>query len=809
MESLWQDIRFGLRTLRKSPAFALVAIAALALGIGANTAIFSIVNGVMLRPLPFPEPDRLMDIYHVYPGLGLNHVTVSPVTLDFYRKNQRSFESIGAFSGWRAPANLTGSGEPQRIRSISVAGEFFRTMGVNPVAGRYITAEDDQPGHSRVVVLGNGLWKRLFAGDPAMVGKTITLDGNNYDVIGIMPASFDYPSKTDLWIPMGMTPQEWQQGVEYMNVVGRLKPGVSQKQAKAEMTQLTAALRSAYPKDFEGDTSGWRVDTQPLSELIRGDLRPALLVLLAAVGCVLLIACVNVANLLLARATARHREIATRAAIGARRLRIVRQLVTESMVLWLAGGLAGLLLGYIAVAVLLSLLPIELPTFIKINVDPTVMTFTLLLALITGVLFGLVPAWRLSSPDLIDALKEGRGPVAGSHSRVRDSLVVGEMALAVLLLVAAGLMIRSFVKYQGARIGFDPDHVLTFMAALPEQKYKTPAQSRAFFREAEQRLKTIPGVERVGMVSTLPLIGSGWMNSYTIQGKQLRPQPHSYFALASPDYFQSLRIDLIRGRLFRDSDVEDAPLVVLIDDKAVKMYFGNEDPIGQHISMDNDPATKKPRWREIVGVVGSVKHTANIRDDPKGQVYLPYTQLAAPPEMMFAIRTSGDPNAIVASARAKIREVDSEQPIFEVSTMDKIRDENIAAPRFNTILLGIFGGLALVLAAVGIYGVLSYTVTQRTHEIGLRMALGASQANVLGIVMKHAARLAAIGLGIGLAAALVATRLLSSLLFHVSRTDPATYAAIVTVLGTVALLASYAPARRAAKVDPMIALRNA
>ena len=808
MESLWQDIRFGLRTLRKAPGFAIVAIAALALGIGANTAIFSVVNGVMLRPLPFPEPSRLMDIYHVYPGMGLAHVTVSPITLDFYRKNQKSFESLGAFSGWRAPANLTGSGEPQRVRSISVAGEFFRTMGTNPAIGRFITAEDDRPGHSRVVVLSDGIWKRLFAGDPGIVGKTITLDGSNYEVIGIMPPSFDYPSKTDLWVPMGMTPEQWQRGTEYMTVVGRLKPGISPKQAKAEMTKLTAALREAYAKEFEGDTSGWRVDTQPLSELIRGDLRPALLVLLGAVGCVLLIACVNTANLLLARATARQREIATRAALGARRLRIVRQLVVESMVLWLAGGLVGLMVGYAAVALLLSLLPIQLPTFIKVTIDPTVMSFTLLLSFITGVLFGLIPALRLSKPDLIGTLKEGRGSAGTSHARLRDAFVVGEMAIAVLLLVSAGLMVRSFVKYQGARIGFDPDHVLTFMAALPEQKYKAPVQARAFFREAEPRLKTIPGVEHVGIVGTLPLIGTGWMNSYVIQGKQLRPQPHSYFTVASAEYFQSLNIELERGRVFRDSDVESSPLVALIDDKAAKMYFGSEDPIGQHLSIDNDPATKQPRWREIVGVVGSVKHTANIGDDPKGQVYLPYTQQAGPPMMMFAIRTAGDPNAIVSSARAKIREVDPEQPIFEVSSMDKIRDENIAAPRFNTVLLSIFGGLALALAAVGIYGVLSYTVTQRTHEIGLRMALGASRVTVIGMVLKHAATLAAIGLGIGLAAALFATRLLRSLLFHVGSTDPLTYTAIIAILWAVALLASYAPAHRAANVDPMVALRN-
>jgi putative ABC transport system permease protein len=807
MESLWQDIRFGVRMLWKAPGFTVVAIAALALGIGANTAIFSVVNAVILRPLPFPEPARLMDIYHVYPKIGLNHVTVSPVTLDFYRKNQKSFESLGAYSGYRAPANLTGSGEPQRVRSVGVAIDFFKTLGVNAAMGRYITSDDDQPGRNRVVVLGNGMWKRLFASDPSIVGKTITLDGTNYEVTGVMPGEFDYPSKTDLWVPFGLSSEQWQDGVEYLTAIGRLKAGVTLQRGKEEMKQLTTAFRDANAASFNGDTSGWRVDAQPLSELVKGDLRPALLVLLAAVGCVLLIACVNIANLLLARATVRQKEIATRVAIGATRIRMIRQLLTESVLLALAGGLVGLGLGYLGVSVLLSLLPIELPTFIHIGVNAAVMAFTLVVALFTGVLFGLAPAWQISSPRLVDTLKEGRSSVTAGHHRLRNLLVIGEMALAVLLLVAAGLMIRSFVRYQAASIGFNPDHVLTFMLDLPKQKYKEEVQRRAFFQQVEEGLRALPGVEQVGGVSTLPLIGTGWMSSYTIEGKQIRPQPHSHFATTTPGYLKALQLRLIRGRWFTDSDAAGAPRVAVIDDKAAKTHFQLEDPVGHRIQNGRDPVTKQPFSYEIVGVVGSVKHGTNVQDEPKGQVYLSAAQLPSP-DMMYAVRTSGDPAAIAASVRAKIRQIDSEQPIFEVKTMENIREENIASPKFNSVLLGVFGGLALVLAAIGIYGVLSYTVTQRTYEIGLRMALGASQANVLKMVITQALKLTGLGIVLGVVGALIATRALTSMLFHISRTDPVTYVSIAAILGGVALLASYMPARRATQVDPMAALRN-
>ena len=806
MESFWQDVRYGIRMLWKSPAFSAVAVIALALGIGANTAIFSVVNAVLLRALPFPEATRLVDIYHSYPNIGLNHATVSPVGLDFYVKNAKSFENVGAFTSYRAPSNLTGSGEPQRLRAVTVTGQFFPALAVSPLLGRTIGVSDDQPGTNRVAVLSYGLWKRQFASDPAIVGKSITMDGSNYDVVGVMPSSFDFPSQAEIWLPMALTPQQWQQQAEFLTVVGRLKPGVSLQQARAEMRQLTADVRRVYAKEFEGDTSGWHVDAQPLSEAVRGDLRPALLVLLAAVGCVLLIACVNVANLLLARASARQREIATRLAIGATRTRIIRQLLTESTVLAIAGGLVGLALAAGGVGALMALLPIDLPSYIHVNVDGQVAAFTLALAIATGLLFGIAPAWRISSPQLLESLKEGRSSVGATHHGLRDTLVVGEMALAVLLLIAAGLMVRSFMRFQSARFGFDPEHVLTFTVNLPAQKYGDPVRVRSFLQQAEQKLQTLPGVQAAGMVSTLPLTGSGWTNSYTIVGRDIRPAPHSYFAGVSQGYFTAMRIQLVRGRVISDNDGPGSPLVAVIDDRAAHQYFGDQNPVGQHISV-GVPGDKNPQVREIVGVVGAVKHSPGVAEDTKGQVYIPYTQLALP-GTNFVVRTTGDPAAIASAARSQIRDIDPEQPVYDLKTMEDIRSESMAQPRFSTVLLGIFGGLALVLAAVGIYGVLSYTVTQRTHEIGLRMALGATQASVLRLVLNRAMKLAAIGMAAGVVAALIATRALSSLLFHISRTDPVTYVGIAAILGFVALLASYLPARRATRVDPMVALRN-
>jgi putative ABC transport system permease protein len=806
LESFWQDVRYGIRMLWKAPAFTVVAVLALALGIGANTAIFSVVNAVLIRPLPFPQSSRLLDIYHSYPKIGLMHASVSPLGLDFYLKNAKSFESMGGFTSYRAPANLTGSGEPQRLQSITVTGQFFHTLGISPMLGRAIGPADDQPGSNRVVVLGYALWKKQFAGDVSVVGKTITLDGANYTVIGVMPASFDYPSETDLWVPMAMTPEQWQEKSEFLTVVGRLKPGVSVEQARAEMAQLSAAVRRQYAKEFEGDTSGWHVDAQPLSESLRGDLRPALLVLLAAVGCVLLIACVNTANLLLARATSRQKEMATRVAIGATRRRIIRQLLTESTVLALAGGTAGLALGNAGVGLLMAMLPVDLPTYVKVTVDAKVTAFTFLLAIVTGLLFGIAPAWRISSPELLETLKEGRSSVGASHYRLRDFLVIGETALAVLLLVGAGLMIRSFVRFQSAQFGMDTHNVLTFAVSLPVQRYNDPARIRSFLQQANEKLQSLPGVEAAGMTTTPPLTGSGWTNSYTIEGKDIRPAPHSYFAVVSPGYFQALKIALVRGRFFSDSDGPDSPPTAVIDERAARMYFGDENPIGQHIVVTT-PGNKQPSPREIVGVVGAVKHTEGVEEDTKGEVYLPYTQVTIP-GTVFLVRTIGDPLAIGAAAREQIRDIDPEEPVFEMKTMDDIRSKAMAQPRFSTVLLGIFGGLALVLAAVGIYGVLSYTVTQRTHEIGLRMALGASQHSVLRMVLGRALKLAALGIGAGVVAALVGTRALSTLLYQVRQTDPLTYIAIAAVLAAVALLASYLPARRATRVDPMVALRN-
>ena len=801
METLLHDLRYGFRMLRKTPGFTAVAVLTLALGIGANTAIFSVVNAALLRSMPFPEAGRLMMLFHAYPKLNLPRATVSPTGFDYYRQNVQSFENLGAFSGWHSPQNLTGTGNPERVRAVSVTGSLFAVMGVQPLLGRTVSPADDQPGANRVAVLSYSLWQQRFGGDRNLVGREITLDGNNFTVIGVMPPGFDYPHTAQLWVPIAFTPQQLKDETEFLNVVGRLKPGVTPEQAEAEMGKVSAELLRLFP---EGNSVGWHVIAVPFREVAVGDIRPALLVLLGAVGCVLLIACANVANLLLARAAGRQKEIAIRSAMGASRLRVVRQLLTEGVLLSLFGGGLGLLIGYWGIDLLPTLIPTDQTlAFLKIDIDRNVLLFTLAVAVVTGLVFASAPAIQSARAAISATLKEGgRTSFAPGHHRFRTGLVIAETALALVLLIAAGLMIRSFLRIQQSSPGFDPQQVLTFQISLPATKYKDDRRISGFFQQLSQRLSALPGVKAVGMTSMLPL-SSNWTNSFMIDGRNLSPGPHAHVATASPEYLRTMGIPLVKGRFFANSDTADAPKVVVIDDTLVRAYWPGEDPVGKRIRLTSDPPST---WREVVGVVARVKHTDPLSQETKGQIYIPYLQLAMP-MMGVAVRATGDPAMLAGAIRSQVLEIDSEQPIAEVKTMEAMLDEFVAQPRFNMALLAIFAGLALVLAAVGTYGVMAYSVTQRTHEIGLRMALGARSEDVLRLVLVQAIRMAGVGLGIGLAGAFIATRVLATMLYGVRSTDPLTFIVISLLLGAVAVTASYVPARRATKVDPMVALR--
>ncbi len=807
MENFLQDARYGFRMLLKSPAFTLVAVLTLALGIGANTAIFTVVNAVLLRQMPFSDPNRLMAVYHSYPSINLLHASVDPASWDYYRKNVKSFESMAAYSGFRAPQNLTGNGDPQRVRTVVATGDYFKVLGVTPMMGRTFTAQDDYPG-SRQAVLGYGLWKERFGSDPNILNREIALDGMNYTVIGVMPNGFDFPQKAELWVPIGLTAEQMKPGgAEFMEVVGRLRPGVSPDMAVAEFTKVTQEIRRQRPDDNDG----FEIRTEPLQQLIVGDFRKPLWVLLGAVTLVLLIACVNIANLLLARATIRQRELSIRAALGGSRGRIVGQLLTEGVILALLGGGLGLAFAYWGVDVLLSLVPVQLPSYIHVTMDPKVLAFTFGISVASGLLFGIVPALHVTGSGLNETLKEGGRTNAPGRHNSRRALVVSEIALAMVLLVGAGLLIKSFVHILKADPGFNTQHTLKADLSLPETKYKDPAKMKALFRDLSERLRNIPGASAAGLVSTPPL-NTGWTNTFFLRNhSELKPEPHGYIALTTQGYAAAMQIPLKRGRFIQDSDTSESAPVAVIDENAAKMYWKNEDPIGKEISVAgegaiNGEADAKPVWRRIVGVVGSVKHRSALEEETKGQIYIPYQQFAIP-MATIVVRAAGDPAALASQIREQVMQVDRELPVYEVQTMTERYDEFVAQPRFNMFLLAIFAGLALLLAAVGIYAVMSYSVTQLTHEIGVRMALGAKQSDVLGMILKQAGRMAAIGLGIGVVGALLAARVLQSLLFGVRSHDATTFLSIGGLLAAVALLASFLPALRATRVDPMVALR--
>ncbi|MCI0339295.1 MAG: ABC transporter permease [Acidobacteria bacterium] len=813
MNTLWQDLRYGARMLFKNPGFTLVAVIALALGIGANTAIFSVVNSVLLRPLNYRDSDRLVQLNHNYPKLDLK-ASVSASGYTHYRDNNKSFENLGACTFW--PVNLTGSGDPERLTGMTVSHTFFPTLGVEAAKGRIFTPDEDQPGRNHVVVLSDNLWQRRFAADQNIIGKTLTLSGENYTVVGVMPPDFQFGSEMgqviDIYSPIAFTPQQldvrrWRN--EFLIVIGRLKPNVTLGQAQVEMDTIAANVRQQY---FGGgdanDPSSWGLLLRSLREIVVGDIRPALLVLMSAVGFVLLIACANVANLLLARAAVRQKEIAIRTALGAGRWRVVRQLLTESVLLALIGGLLGVLLAYWGIGLLLSLNENLIPRANEVGIDGRVLAFTFAVALLTGLLFGLVPALQVSKTDLHETLKEGgRSGVAHTRRWLRSSLVVFEVMSAIVLLIGAGLLIKSFRRVQEVNPGFNPNNLLVMQVSLPNTRYREPVQVDGFFQKILTEAAALPGVKSAGLSSTVPMSGGGSSGSFNIEGRTVPPgqmAPWGNRWAAGASYFQTMNIPLIRGRYFDDRDVIGAPGVAIIDETMARKFWPNEDPIGRRITFERDPQGNT-LWREIVGIVGHVKQRGLDGESPV-QYYYPHRQ--RPSSSVFLVaRTVSEPQNMTGAVRGVIQSADKELPVFRVTTMERMVADSNSQRRFSTILLSVFALVALILASVGLFGVMSYTVAQRTHEIGIRMALGASKANVLKLVVNQGLILTMIGVVFGLAAAFGLTRLMSTLLFGVRATDPLTFALLPFVLALVALLACYIPARRATKVDPMVALR--
>jgi len=814
MHTLWQDIRYGMHTLLKSPGFTLVAVVALALGIGANTAIFSVVNAVLLRPLPYKNPERLVMMWQTNLRQGIGQDSVAAPNFLDWREQSQSFEHMAAYRG--QSFNLTVGDKPEQLPGAVVSASFFQVLGVKAALGRIPQTEVDQPGGNLVAVLSHGLWQRHFGADPNLIGKPLTLNGESFTAVGIMPPGFKYPlDDTEVWalskrmvpeLPItipGIDDPLTLRGATYLKVIARLKPGVSLTQAQAEMATVSHRL-----EQYE-DNEGVGVKIIPLQEQLVGDSRLGLLVLLGVVGFVLAVACANVANLLLARAAVRQKEIAIRHALGASRWRLARQLLTESVLLSVIGGVLGLVLAWWGIDLLMASIPEEIPRVKEVSLDPYVLGFTFAVSVLTGLLFGLAPALGASKPDLNSALKEGARTSTESirRNRVRSLLVVSEVALALVLLVGAGLMMQSFLRLSEVNPGFNPENLVTAEFWLPQFKYPEDGQQAAFYTKLLERVAQLPGVSSSAAISVLPLTGSDVSTSPQIEG---RPEPDEgersevQLRSVSPSYFRTMGIPLLQGRDFTTRDDEDAPGVAVISEAGARRLFGSKDAaMGERLDYVGD--TENPTWSEIVGVVGDV-HESGLDQEAAAEVYVPYRQL--PSAFMYVVtRSALDPTSLTNAIRREVQAIDKDQPILEARTMNERIAESIAARRFSMLLFAVFAGIALVLAVVGIYGVMSYSVARRTHEIGIRMALGAGRGGVLRLVVGQGMILAAVGISIGLTAAFALTRVMSSLFYGVSATDPVTFIGVAMLLTIAALLACYIPARRATKVDPMVALR--
>ena len=800
METLLQDIRYAWRSLSKSPGFTSIALLTLVLGIGANTAIFTVVNGVLLRPLPYDNSDRIVQVYDQNPERGTTYGPFSPQDFEDLKRNNNAYETLAAYDYYASLTgmNLVGSGEPLRVETAYVSDGFFQTFGVSAALGRVLLPEENIVGRDKVVVLSDGLWRRRFGSDAGIIGQKITLEDKPFTIIGVMPRSFEFPAReVEVWAPLSLVSDDMvphRRAIRWLSVIGRIKPGQTVQSATSGTTVILRQLEQQYPDD----NKGWGPSIlRPLEDVLVGNVRPALLVLLAAVGLVLLIACANLANLLLARGTARSREIAVRVALGAQRSRLIRQLLTESIVLSLIAGVISLVIAISGTKSLIALGASTIPRTQSIHVDGSVIVFSFVVSVITGILFGLLPAVKVTALNFYDALKQGGRGFSSGGNRLREALVVAEMAVAAMLLVGSGLVLKSLWKLVNVDPGFDAQPVLALRISIPKSKYANDQQEVNYRNRLMQSIASVPGVVAVGGSKTMLLKGGGEPYEFTLQGPKgpVDVRPRAGVFMITSDYFRALGIALLRGRSFNETEKSG---VVVINQATAQQYWPGEDPVGKSIALGKYPF-------EIVGIVENV-HNDGLTAEAATAIYVPINIFQRSNLNIF-VRAAVPPLSLVNAVQRAIWSVDKDQPITDIAPLNQKVAATTSQPRFFTLLLGIFGALAVMLAAIGAYGVLAYMVRQRTNELGIRMALGAQPSDLRTMVLAQGCKVALVGLVIGVVGALLTTRLLSSLLFGVTARDPFTFVAAGLVLSTVALLACYLPARRATKVDPMVALR--
>jgi len=807
-------MRYGARMLLKSPGFTVVAVLTLALGIGANTAIFSVVNFVLLRPLEYANPDQLVMVWERNTKKGWNESPTSFADFVDFRDNAKSVELV-AFTDTNF--NLTGGDQPERVAGLRVSANLFSLLGVNPARGRWFAPGEDKPGAGHVLILSYGLWQRSFGGNSNLVNRTVQLNGQSYTVVGVMPPTFKFPpafsatttseeliSNADLWVPLTTDDVPLIRNIRNLKMIGRLKAGVAPQQAQAEINSIASRLAREYPDV----NAGLESVVIPLHEQIVGDVREALLILLGAVVLVLLIACANIANLLLSKATARHKEIAIRTALGANRGRLLRQLLTESTLLGLLGGGFGFLVAYAGSKTLVSFGSFSIPQLTDFSFDMKVPLFALVVSLLTSLIFGLAPAIDASNPNLNEALKEGGRSSSGgaTRARLRNALVITEVALAVVLVTASGLMLRSFVRLQGTSSGLNPHNLITLELELPDVRYHAAQQQTLFQQQLLQRVASLPGVQNAATVDNLPFSGNAFNTSFTIEGRPTGPTtetPRAYYRVISPDYFPAIGIELHKGNQFTDRDTAEQPGVAIVNETAAQRYWPGVDPLGKRIKRGR-PESKNP-WLTVIGIVSGSRQLS-LKEGSQPEIYVPYLQN---PGLTFTLvaRTASDPRSLTGALRKEVLSADREIPAVNIKLMEELISNSVAKERFYVLLLAVFAALALILAAVGVYGVMSYSVTLRTRDIGIRMALGARPVDIFKHIVGQALLLGLIGLGVGIVLAIASTRVMSSLLYGINATDPLTLAITSLVLLAVALLASYLPARRATRVDPLVTLR--